>query len=79
MVFLGPVGRSVGEAIKYWLAGGHRRQPALTGGDMDEVLDRLDTLQRQLGEIAERQDFAERLLSQTRQERGLPGAGGGAG
>jgi hypothetical protein len=79
MVFLGPVGRSVGDAIRYWLAGGHRKQPSLTSGDVDEVLDRLDTLQRQVGEIAERQDFSERLLARDRQERGLPGAGGGAG
>ena len=68
MVFMGPVGRAIGSAISYWLAGGHRHQPALPPGDMDEVLDRLDTLQRQLGEIAERQDFSERLLAQGRQQ-----------
>jgi len=68
LVFLGPVGRAVGSAISYWLAGGHRRQPTLTAGDVDEVLDRLDSLQRQLGEIAERQDFSERLLAQGRQQ-----------
>jgi hypothetical protein len=79
MVFLGPVGRSIGEAIRYWLAGGHRRQQAIQPGDLDEVHDRLDVMQRQLGELAERQDFAERLIANTRKERGLPGAGGGAG
>lgn len=80
MVILGPVGRAVGGAITYWLGGGHRQKAqALPPADMDEVLERLDSLQRQLGEIAERQDFAERLLAQARQERGLPGAGGGAG
>ena len=73
MVILGPVGRAVGSAITYWLGGGHRKQPALPPGDMDEVLDRLDSLQHQLGEIAERQDFAERLIARGRQ---LPADGG---
>jgi hypothetical protein len=67
MVILGPVGRAVGSAITYWLGGGHRKQPSLTTGDVDEVLDRLDMVQRQLGEIAERQDFTERLIASGRQ------------
>lgn len=68
MVFLGPVGRAIGSAINYWLAGGHRQQPALRAGDMDEVLDRLDSLQHQIGEIADRQDFSERLLARVQQQ-----------
>lgn len=79
MVFVGPVGKAVGEAIRYWLAGGRHRQPALAPADLDEVHERLDALQRQLGELAERQGFTERLLSQARQEPRLPGAEGGAG
>lgn len=78
-LFLGPVGRAVGSAITYWLAGGRKHRDALPGPELDEVQDRLDAVQRQLAELAERQDFAERLLAQARQERGLPGAGGGAG
>ena len=77
---LGPVGRAIGSAIGYWLAGGHRRDrhPALPA-DLDEVQDRLEVLQRQLAELAERQEFTERLLAKSRLERGLPGAEGGAG
>jgi len=77
-VFLGPVGRAIGEVIRRRLGGASRRELEL-GSDSAEIVARLDDVSRQLGEIADRQDFAERLLSQTRQERGLPGAGGGAG
>jgi hypothetical protein len=46
---------------------------------MDEVHDRLDVLSRQIAEVAERQEFTERLLAKSRQERALPGAEGDAG
>ncbi len=36
----------------------------------------MEAVQRQLSELAERQDFAERLLAQGRKEPRLPGAGG---
>jgi hypothetical protein len=78
-VIMGPPGRAVGSAITYWLAGGRKHPEALAAPDLDEVHDRLDALQRQLAELAERQEFTERLLARARQERGLPGAGGGAG
>lgn len=79
LLIIGPVGRAIGSTITYWLAGGRKHREALPAPDLDEVHERLDALQRQLGELAERQDFTERLLSQARQERRLPGAEGGAG
>jgi hypothetical protein len=51
----------------------HRAQAgdAERAGDALVALEeRVDQLQRQVGELAERQDFAERLLAQAR-ERGL--------
>jgi hypothetical protein len=78
LLIIGPIGRAVGSTITYWLAGGRKHPDALPAPDLDEVHDRLDALQRQVGELAERQEFTERLLAQARQERGLPGAGGGA-
>lgn len=80
MVIIGPVGRAVGGAIGYWLGGGHRKEqhPALPA-EVDEVHDRLDVLSRQIAEVAERQEFTERLLAKSRQERALPGAEGDAG
>jgi hypothetical protein len=79
LLIVGPIGRAIGSTISYWLAGGRKNRDALPGPELDEVHDRLDALQRQVGELAERQEFTERLLAQARQERGLPGAGGGAG
>ena len=48
-------------------------------GELDELRERLDRMQHQLSELAERQDFAERLLAQVRKERQLPGAADVAG
>jgi hypothetical protein len=39
---------------------------------LDDLADRFEALQRQVGELAERQDFAERLLSQAREKGMLP-------
>jgi hypothetical protein len=76
MVIIGPVGR----AISYWLGGGHRKEPhPALPAEMDEVHDRLDVLSRQIAEVVERQEFTERLLAKSRQERALPGAGGAEG
>ena len=44
---------------------------------LEEHGGRLESQQRQLEELAERQDFAERLLAQAR-EKGLPPGGGPA-
>jgi hypothetical protein len=79
LLIIGPIGRSIGSAITYWLGGGRRQRDALPAPDLDDVHERLDVLQQQLAELAERQEFTERLLAKGRQERGLPGADGGAG
>ena len=73
---LGPIGKAIGQVIKHWLGGGAREGQALQAGDMDEVLGRLDTIQHQLSELNERQDFAERVLAQSRKDKGLIGGGG---
>jgi len=75
-VALGPIGRAIGEVIRTRL-GGHK-PTALQSGDMDELVSRLDTIQHQLGDIAERQDFTDRMLAQVRKER-LPGSSDVAG
>lgn len=67
MVALGPIGRAVADRLR-----GRGAAGAIGGvqDQLDDVIARLDDLQRQVGEIGERQDFAERLLAQAR-ERGL--------
>ena len=79
-VVLGPVGRAVGRVLLHLF--GVDRQPALPAADvaqlralMEDQMDRLESQQRQIAELAERQDFAERLLAQVREKKALPGAG----
>jgi hypothetical protein len=78
-VVLGPVGRAVGKVIMR-IFGADRELPAAELQDIRALLEdqsgRMEMMQRQLGELAERQDFAERLLAQQRGQPRLPGAGG---
>lgn len=62
----GPIGIAIGAAIRK-IAGVD--QPTALPSEVDAVRAGLDQMRRQLGELAERQDFAERLLAQVRRER----------
>ena len=81
-VALGPVGRAVGRVIMR-IFGADRELPVGELQDIRGLLEdqsgRLEAVQRQLSELAERQDFAERLLAQNRGQTRLPGAGGANG
>ncbi len=69
MISFSPIGRAIAERL--------RRRPGEApppSEELDEMRDRLATLQQQVSELAERQDFAERLLAQAR-ERGALGPG----
>lgn len=68
LVARGPIGQAIGEVIRRWL-GGARHEP----GELHELNARLDTMQHQLAEMAERQDFTERMLAQVRRDKALPG------
>ena len=72
MVTLGPIGRAVAERLR-----GKHSADSVAGvqDQLDEVIGRLDQVQRQLGDLAERQDFSERLLAQAK-DRGLLAAPG---
>lgn len=74
IIAFSPIGRAIANAINR--KGGAGAPPELAGA-VDELADRVESLQRQLGELAERQDFAERLLAKAR-EKGLSAGGGGA-
>jgi hypothetical protein len=71
MVALGPIGRAVAERLR-----GKHGADSVAGvqDQLDEVIGRLDQVQRQLGDLAERQDFTERLIAKGR-ERGALGSG----
>jgi len=81
MVVIGPVGRAIGRVLLHLF--GVERQGALPAADVaqlraliEEQADRLESQQRQLAELAERQDFSERLLAQAREKKVLPEPGG---
>jgi cell division protein FtsL len=73
LVTLGPVGRAVAERLR-----GKGASGALA--DIEERFDdqaqQINAVQRQLGDLAERQDFSERLLARAK-DRGLLDAGNG--
>ncbi len=74
-VALGPIGRAIGRVIMH-IFNAEPRDPALKSGDTEEIIAKLDAIQGHLGELAERQDFAERMLAQVRREKALPGESG---
>ena len=72
-VALGPIGRAIGRVIMK-IFNAEPRDAALSAGDTQEIIAKLDTIQSHIGELAERQDFSERMLAQVRREKpALPG------
>jgi hypothetical protein len=72
LVTFGPVGRAVAERLR------GKGEPGVLA-DIEERFDdqaqQINDVHRQLGDLAERQDFSERLLAQAK-ERGLLAAPG---
>ena len=69
VVAFSPIGRAIAARL--------RGPVELPSVELDELRDHVAALQQQLGELAERQDFAERMLAQAR-ERGALGPGAGS-
>lgn len=67
LIVLGPIGRALADRLR----GRHRQ--GLDAEQVEELRDELREVHRQLAELEERQDFAERLLAQARGQ-GLLGA-----
>jgi hypothetical protein len=67
LIAFSPIGRAIAQRI---------RGPAeLPSQEMDELRDQVAGLSQQVSELAERQDFTERMLAQAR-DKGLLGSGG---
>jgi hypothetical protein len=60
--------RPVVSAIAKRIAGEHRR-PGLEPAERDEILGELQQVRQELGELAERMDFAERMLAKQTEGR----------
>ena len=71
-IAFGPIGRAIAANI-------HRRGVQNPGAEVLEQVDtlenRIEALQQQVSELAERQDFTERLVAKTR-EKNVLGSGG---
>jgi len=74
VVAFSPIGRAISNRINR--KAGVVDSPELRGA-VEDLAERVEGLQQQVAELAERQDFAERMLAKAR-EKGLPAAGGAA-
>ena len=61
--------RPVAAAIAKRIAGEHRR-PGMDPDEREELLAELQQVRHELGELAERMDFAERLLAKKSEVKG---------
>ncbi len=75
LVSFSPIGRAISNAIQKKT--GVMLPPEVKDALVEQA-EQLEALQRQVGELAERQDFAERLLAQAREKGQLPAPGGKA-
>jgi hypothetical protein len=79
MLVIGPVGRAIGDVIRHLFGIRSGKADAALAGEVDDLAARFDGVQRQVAELAERQEFTERMLAQVRKDRALPGGADVAG
>jgi len=68
IVAFSPIGRAIAERLR------HKDGAMLPSEELDDMRAHLQSMQEQLSELAERQDFSERLLAQAK-EKGTLGTG----
>lgn len=61
--------RPVAAAVAKRIAGEHRR-PGLENEERDEILSELQQVRQEMAELAERMDFAERLITKQSEVKG---------
>ena len=66
MISLSPVGKAYADRLKHGPPAGG------TGEDHGELVESVEQLRREVAELAERVDFTERLIAQSRAEQQLP-------
>jgi hypothetical protein len=59
--------RPLAAAVAKRIAGEHRRPPEVARDEREEILTELQQVRHELAELAERMDFAERLLAKPRE------------
>ena len=68
VIAFSPIGKAIADRLRGPRADLHATE------DLDDLRDHLQSLQQQVGDLAERQDFTERMLARAR-EKGLLGPG----
>ncbi len=74
LISFSPIGRAIAARIKGQATGDADEVRGALAEHRESLQAELDGVRRELGELAERMDFAERLLAQTR-EQALPKGG----
>ena len=62
LIAFSPIGKAIAERLR------GRHADALPSEEIDDLRAQIGSMQEQLSELAERQDFAERLLAQQREK-----------
>jgi len=68
IIAFSPIGRAIAERLR------HKDGALLPSEELDDLRNQVQSLQEQVSEIAERQDFSERVIAQAR-DRGAIGGG----
>ena len=68
IIAFSPIGKAIAERLR------GRHSHDLAGEDLDDMRAQLQSLQEQVSELAERQDFNERVLAKAK-EKGVIGGG----
>jgi hypothetical protein len=58
--------------VRWWETSPYPQMAGLTPRQLDTILDELETLRSETGELGERVDFLERVLARTKEAGGLP-------
>jgi hypothetical protein len=65
VIAFSPIGKAIAERVR------GRQAEALPSEELEDIRAHLQSMQEQMSELAERQDFAERLLAQQRDKGAL--------
>ena len=71
---MSPIGRAIADRIRGKVKGATDERVRFLQESHDSMLEEMDMVRHEIGDLQERVDFTERLLAQNRDKEGLPGA-----
>ncbi len=69
---LSPIGRAIADRIRGKGGGLETERIRYLQDNQDSLLEELEGIRHEIGDLQERVDFTERLMTQQRDQRGLP-------